>query len=177
VINDLTRLRPRLITAATMLALTSACLLGYLVWPQPTGPAPARLEEEYKRLSGEVGLWQKSNPDKVRSDLQLLYSEDVPARWSEISQRMEKLIRESGVSWTAIHYPVDSADKMPIPGVEQVKIETIVTGDYAKVARFINALEQDKTFFIIDKISLSSQEGGTVSLVITVDTFLRQATA
>lgn len=175
--RDVMRLRSRFITAATVLAITSACLLGYLLWPQSVGTRPEKLQEQYRSLSSEVALWQKSNPDKVRSDLKKLYSEDVPARWSQISQRMEKLIKESGVNWTAIHYPADNGDKMVIPGIEQVKIETTVTGDYAKVAGFINALEQDKTFFIIDRISLSSQEGGIVSLVITVDTFLSQPTA
>lgn len=175
--RDVMRLRSRFITAATMLAITSACLLGYLLWPESVTAKPEKLQEEYRSLNNEVGLWQKSNPDKVRSDLKTLYTEDVPARWSQISQRMEKLIRESGVNWSSIHYPPNSSDKMAIPGVEQVQIETTVTGDYARVAGFINALERDKTFFIIDKISLSSQEGGTVSLVITVDTFLRQPMA
>jgi len=42
------------------------------------------------------------------------------------------------------------------------------------VARFINAMEQDKYVFIINQISLNSQEGGVVSLQIKFETFLRQ---
>jgi hypothetical protein len=56
-----------------------------------------------------------------------------------------------------------------------VQVDTTVTGDYAKVASFINALEKSKLLFIVDKISLNSHEGGTVSLSITFDTFLREA--
>jgi type IV pilus assembly protein PilO len=50
-----------------------------------------------------------------------------------------------------------------------------VTGDYLKVAHFINDMERSQLLFIIDKITLSSQEGGKVSLQITFDTFLKQA--
>jgi hypothetical protein len=53
-------------------------------------------------------------------------------------------------------------------------VDTTVTGDYLKVARFINAMEQAKLLFIIDKISLTSEEGGKVTLQITFDTFLRE---
>jgi hypothetical protein len=50
-----------------------------------------------------------------------------------------------------------------------------VTGDYAKIARFVNAMEQSKLLFIIDKISLSNQQGGSVTLQISFDTFLKEA--
>ncbi|HLW55185.1 MAG TPA: GspMb/PilO family protein [Candidatus Angelobacter sp.] len=172
---ELARLKRRFVAIATILGVISAGLLTYLLWPGSAGPRPAELREQYISLKSEVALWKKSNPDAVRSDLNQFYSADVPSKWSEISQRMEKLIQATGVTASSgIHYPVDNQEKGTLPGVEQVKIETTVTGDYSKVARFINALEQDKTFFIIDKIALSSQEGGTVSLNISVVTFLRQ---
>jgi hypothetical protein len=59
--------------------------------------------------------------------------------------------------------------------VQRVKIETTVTGEYAKVAGFINAMEQDKFVFIIDQISLTGQEGGVVSLQIKAETFLKES--
>jgi hypothetical protein len=43
------------------------------------------------------------------------------------------------------------------------------------VAKFINALEQSDLIFIIDQVSLSGQESGTVSLQIKFETFLREA--
>jgi type IV pilus assembly protein PilO len=173
--GDLARIRKRFIAAAAVMGAISLGLLGYLLWPQSRGPRPADLQEQYLSLKSEVALWKKGNPDVVRADLKRFYSEDVPERYSAISQRMEKLFEASGVSAGAgIRYASDNQDKSMLPGVALVRVETTVTGDYAKVAHFINALERDKVFFIIDKISLSSHEGGTVSLVITVDTFLRQ---
>jgi Type II secretion system (T2SS), protein M subtype b len=173
--GDLARIRKRFIAAATALGAITLGLLAYLLWPQSSALRPADLQEQYLTLKSEVALWKKGNPDAVRADLNRFYSEDVPQRYSAISQRMEKLFQATGVTTSSgIHYPSNNQEKTMLPGVEPVRVETTVTGDYAKVAHFINALEQDKTFFIIDKISLSSHEGGTVSLAITVDTFLRQ---
>jgi hypothetical protein len=36
-------------------------------------------------------------------------------------------------------------------------------------------MEQDKLVFIIDQISLNSQEGGVVSLQIKAETFLKES--
>lgn len=173
--KDLSRLKMRFIALATVLSVICVGLLVYLVWPASAGPTPAELLERYRSLNAEVASWQKNNPDKVRADLKHLYVEDVPARWSEISQHMEKLFQATGVSSPGISYEIAPNDKNALPGIQEVKIDTNVTGDYSKVAGFINALEQDKLFFIIDRISLNSQEAGTVSLSITLDTFLRQA--
>jgi Type II secretion system (T2SS), protein M subtype b len=174
--DDIKRLKKRFITAATVLSLICAGLLGYLLWPASTGPSPAQLQEQYNSLKLEVASWQKNNPEKVRSDLKRLYSDDVPERWSEISQRMTKLFQATGVSAPGIHYEIATDDKSApsLPGVQQIKIDTTVTGEYSKVASFINALEQDKTFFIINKISLSGQEAGAVSLSISINAFLKQ---
>ena len=171
--GDLQRMRKRFIAAATVLGLISLGLLTYLVLPGSNGPRPAELQEHYLSLKTEVALWQKGNPDAVRADLTQFYAEDIPAKWSEIPKRMDKLIRATGVSAPGIRYSTDSA-KAALPGVEQIQIETTVTGDYSKVAQFINSLEQDKVFFIINKVSLGSQEGGMVSLSITVDSFLKK---
>lgn len=173
--NDLTRLKNRFVAIATVLSLISVGLLVYLLWPAASGPTPAALQEQYNSLNAEVASWQKNNPDKVRADLKHLYVEDVPARWSEISEHMEKLFQTTGVTAPGISYQIPTDEKNALPGIQEVKIDTTVTGDYSKVAGFINALEQDKVFFIINKISLSNQEAGTVSLSITIDTFLRQA--
>lgn len=172
--RDPALVKGKFMAAAIVLVLINLGLLAYRLWPGGSGPQPAQLRQQDNALKREIALWKKSNPDVVRSQLSHFYADDVPDKWSEISQRMEKVFQATGVTSSGIRYAIDTQDKSTLPGVQQVKVETSVTGDYSKVARFINALEQDKTFFIIDKISLSSQEGGTVTLNITVATFLRQ---
>ena len=48
-----------------------------------------------------------------------------------------------------------------------------VSGDYLQVARFINALERNKLFFIVDGVQLGSEQSGGVKLQIKVETYSR----
>jgi hypothetical protein len=174
--NDLLKTRKRFTLWLSVMAAISLALLAYLLWPGSGGPDKATLQAQYASLSREVAQWRSSNPEKTRADLNKLYAEDVPVRWSQISSQLEKLQQETGVSSQGIRYSPETNDKTTLPDVQRVKVESTVNGDYAKVARFINAMEQSKLLFIVDKISLNSHEGGTVSLSITFDTFLREAT-
>jgi type IV pilus assembly protein PilO len=47
------------------------------------------------------------------------------------------------------------------------------SGDYLPLVRFINALERDKLFFIVDGVDLGSEQNGIVALQIKVETYLR----
>lgn len=176
--GNLLQTRHRFIAAATVLGAICLALVLYLFWGGSSGPSLEALQTQHANLKREVALWEKSNPDKTRADLEQFYSENLPVRVSQISQRVDKLILESGVTTPSVHYPADSSPtaKNALPDIEEIKVETNVTGDYAKVARFINALEQDKMLFIIDKISLAGEQGGAVSLQISFSTFLRQTT-
>jgi hypothetical protein len=173
--GNLLQARQRFIVLATVLGTICLAWLVYLFWAGSNGPSREALQKQHDDLKRQVALWEKSDPAKTRADLNKFYSENLPSRSSQISQRVDQLILETGVAPESIRYPADNAPtKIGLPDIEEVKIETNVTGDYAKVARFINALEQDKMLFIIEKISLSGQQGGIVSLQITFSTFLKQ---
>lgn len=178
--GDLERLGTRFVAIAAALSLISLGLIMYLLWPGSSRSAQqqekAGLEQQYIKLNREVVEWESSNPDKTRADLKLLYAQ-VPSRYSQISERMQKLIQESGVSPSAsIKYSSDSSEKTDLPDVQRIKVDTTVTGDYVKVAHFINAMEQDPLLFVIQKVSLSNQtEGGGVALQISFETFLKGA--
>ena len=173
--GNLVQVRQRFIAAATGLGAICLALLVYLFWAGSSGPSPATLQKQYDGLKRQVALWQKSDPAKTRADLERFYAENLPVRVSQISQQVDKIILESGVTTQSVRYPENGpTTKNALPDVEEIQIETNVTGDYAKVARFINALEQDKMLFIIEKISLTGQQGGVVSLQITFSTFMKQ---
>jgi hypothetical protein len=175
--GNLLQVRQRFIAAATVLGAICLGLVVYLFWGGSSGPSLEALQQQHAALTREVALWEKSNPENTRADLKQFYSENLPVRVSQISQRVDKLILDSGVTTPSVRYPADtSTTKGGLPDIDEIKIETNVTGDYANVARFINALEQDKMLFIIDKISLTGQQGGVVSLQISFTTFLRQTT-
>jgi Tfp pilus assembly protein PilO len=159
-------------------------LIIYLLLPgsSPSARAAqeASLREQKQALTREVapldGIDKKLAQTRV--DVKRFYDEKVPSQFSQISQHLVNLMKEAGVSTTGIRYNQESrgsAEKDELPGVQKITIETTVTGEYEKVARFINAMEQDKFVFIIDQISLNSQEGGVVSLQVKSETFLKES--
>jgi len=174
--GDLAQTRKRFIWWVSVMAALNAGFLVYLLWPGARGPQPQALQAQYQNLRHKVDLWQRSNPEKTREALNAFYATNVATRSSQISQEVVKLLRDNGVATQAIKFDFNKTnDKNALPGVQQVRVDTTVTGDYAKIARFVNAMEQSKLLFIIDKISLSNQEGGSVTLQISFDTFLKEA--
>jgi hypothetical protein len=166
--------RQRFILAAALLGAINVALLVYLFLAGANSRPLADLQKQQLDLKNEIARRQKNNPESTRKDLKRFYTENLPARDSQISEQVDKLIRDNGVTTASIQYRVEPNQKGGLADVREIRIETNVTGDYEKVARFINALEQDKMLFIIEKISLGGQQGGTVSLQISFLTFLRE---
>ena len=54
-----------------------------------------------------------------------------------------------------------------------VEIEADFAGSYSSLARFINALERDEMFFIINSVTLGGQTQGPVRLGIKLETYLK----
>jgi len=67
-------------------------------------------------------------------------------------------------------YDVDDTD---IEGLQKVRIEASLDGDYVETVKFINALERDKMFFIIDSVTLGEQQAGKVRLNMRLETYLK----
>jgi Tfp pilus assembly protein PilO len=182
-VNYLEKTRKQFTTILAVLGGVNLLLLIYLFLPGSSPSARAAQEESLREqkqaLTREVtpliGIDKKLAQTRV--DVKKFYEEKVPGQFSQISQQLEKLMKDAGVTATGIRYNQDrnaATEKNELPDVQRVNIETTVTGEYAKVARFINAMEQDKFVFIIDQISLNSQEGGVVSLQIKAETFLKE---
>jgi Tfp pilus assembly protein PilO len=182
--NNLEKMRKQFTLVLAFLGALNLLLIIYLLLP---GSSPAArsaqedtLREKKTTLTREVtpliGIDKKLTQTRV--DVKKFYDQKVPGQFSQISQHLEKLMKETGVTTAGIRYGQDrnsSTEKNELPDVQRINIETTVTGEYEKVARFINAMEQDKFVFIIDQISLSSQESGVVSLQIKVETFLKES--
>ena len=180
---DLQRLRKRFSVAITVLAVVDLVLLVYLFWPGSSASGQkaqeAALQQQYRSLSHDVsplrGIDQKLV--QTRADIKTLYKERIPSHWSVISQEVEKLALQTGVSSQAIHYVAEKSEKGDLPDVQRIEIDTSITGEYSEVARFINALEQDKLLFVITQVALSGQEAGQVTLQIKFETFLKEASS
>jgi len=163
-----------------VLGVVDLVLVGYLVWSSQANKLAQEqaLQQKAAALTREVapleGIDQKLAQTRV--DVKKFYEEKVPSQVSEISQHLVKLAQDTGVTTQGFHYDQEKpqADKADLPGIQRIAIDTTVSGEYSKVAGFINALERDRFVFIITQIALTSAEGGGVSLQIKFETFLRE---
>jgi Tfp pilus assembly protein PilO len=181
--RNLAKVKNQFITIVSLLGVLCLVLIVYLLWP---GSSPAAklaqeegLRQQEKALNQEVAPLRNIDQmlQQTRVDVKKFYAEKIPDQFSQISQHLERLVQETGVTTQGIRYSNEKTDeKTDLPNVQRISIDTTVHGDYAKVARFINALEQDKFLFIINQITLNGSEGGNlVSLQIKFETFLKES--
>lgn len=184
--NNLAKKKNQFTLILSVLGVVNLLLLVYLLLPGSSPSARAAQEEslrqQKKTLAAEVtpliGIDKKLAQTRV--DVKKFYEQKVPSQFSEISQHLEKLMQEAGVTAKGgIRYSQERStndkDKADLPDVQRIGVDTTVTGEYSKVAKFINAMEQDRFVFIINQVALTSVENGVVSLQIKFETFLKES--
>jgi type IV pilus assembly protein PilO len=124
--------------------------------------AKTRQVEPLRGMDKKVVLAQKQ--------LDEFYQQRLTGQDSTISTELGKVAAQSGVKITEIKYKVK--DPEPI-GLRPMEIEANLSGDYLQLVRFINALERDQLFFIIDSVQLGGEQGGVVRLQMKMETFLK----
>ena len=80
---------------------------------------------------------------------------------------------DTGVHLSGVKYDEKDA---PIEGLRKLIIEISLAGDYLQEVKFINALERDKMFFLLDGITLGEQQGN-VRLQLKLETYMRSGAA
>ena len=121
-----------------------------------------RQVEPLRGLDKKVVLAQKQIDE--------FYQQRLTSQDSTISTELGKVAAQSGVKISEIKYKAKDAE--PI-GLRPMEIEASLSGDYLQLVRFINALERDQLFFIIDSVQLGGEQGGTVKLQMKMETFLK----
>ena len=124
--------------------------------------AKTRQAEPLRGLDKKVVLAQKRIDE--------FYQQRLTSQDSTISTELGKVAAQSGVKISEIKYKVK--DPEPI-GLRPMEIEANLSGDYLQLVRFINALERDQLFFIIDSVQLGGEQGGVVKLQMKMQTFLK----
>ena len=106
----------------------------------------------------------------ARKQIDQFYDDRLPARDSAISENLGRLATESGVKIE--HFGYDMKDPEPV-GVQPILIEASLYGNYLQLVRFINSLERDQMFFMVDSVQLGGQQGGMVKLQMKIETYLK----
>jgi len=121
-----------------------------------------RQVEPLRGMDKKVVLAQKQVDEFFQ---QRLTSQD-----STISTELGKVAAQSGVKITEVKYKAKDPESV---GLRPMEIEANLSGDYLQLVRFINALERDQLFFIIDSVELGGEQGGVVKLQMKMQTFLK----
>jgi len=164
------------LAAVVLLALDLAAGLFLL---SPLGRSRRAHQEDYDRL--RVSLKSKMSESlplrgmdqklvQAESDLAAFYRDRFPAHASAIPEELGKLAGANGVRVTEVRYTSEAAGQA---GLQRVSMDATLAGDYLQVAKFINALERDRMFFVIDEVTLNEQQGGFVRLQLKLQTYLK----
>jgi len=57
--------------------------------------------------------------------------------------------------------------------LQPVEMEADLVGNYTALAKFINALERDDMFFIINSVTLGGEPQGAVKLQVKLEAYLK----
>jgi len=174
---DLRRTRKNLKTALAIMAAVD--LLAAFVYFSPLIGSAETRRQELDTLQAELKLKTaqvaplKDLPQKVvlaGHQISDFYKERFPTQESQILTELGKLTSANGVAIEHVKCKVRDAET---GGLEPVEMEADFAGNYTALAKFINALERDGMFFIINSISLGAQQQGPVKLGVKLETYLK----
>ena len=102
---------------------------------------------------------------------QMFYKTRFPAQDSQIVTEFGKLALANGVTIEQAKYPVKG--EVATGKLQRVEMEADLAGNYIALAKFINALERDEMFFIINSVTLGGDPQGPVKLNVKLETYLK----
>lgn len=174
--TSLGQLRKNFTFVLAGLGAVNLVLVVYLLWPGGAAAAKGQeelLQQKYRTMTHDVAPLRGVDNKLLRSreDIKRFYHDQLPSRYSQISEQIMKLARDNGVNYLALSYSEESTE---LPEIQRVGISTTITADYAKIPRFINALERDQhLFLIIDSAAVNGQQGGVVTMQLKFDAYLK----
>ena len=102
------------------------------------------------------------------------YKVRFPGQNSAISENIGKLANESGVRVGSLKYDMKDPETL---GLQRVEIEADIGGGYLQLVRFLNSLERDPMFFLVESVQMGGEQSGTVKLQMKIETYLKTGAA
>ena len=106
----------------------------------------------------------------ANGQIQDFYRSRLISQDSAISEELGKIASQTGVKISGIKYKL--RDPEPV-GLRPMEIQAELSGDYLQLVRFINSLERDQLFFLIDEVQLGNEQAGAVKLQMKLQTYLK----
>lgn len=116
------------------------------------------------------------------------YKARFSSQQSDISADLGKLAQQSGVKISEIKYKEKAEDELSATreskgvdpsqvGLRKIQIDAGFEGNYVQLIRFVNALERNHLFFLVDGVELGGRENGVVQLKMSLETYLKTGAA
>ena len=137
---------------------------------------------ELNRLQAELTIKSrrvaplKDLPEKVgiaSHQIADFYKDRFPSQNSQILTEVGNLASQNGVTIEQGRYK--PSEEVTV-GLQPIEMEYDLSGNYSSLAKFINALERDRMFFIISSITLNGEPQGAVKLSVKLETYLKVGT-
>ncbi|MFZ0734942.1 MAG: type 4a pilus biogenesis protein PilO [Candidatus Sulfotelmatobacter sp.] len=174
---DLRQTRKKL---KTMLAILAAVdVLAAVVYVSPLVGSAETRRMQLNQLQAELNIKTrqvaplKNLPQKVviaNQEIADFYKKRFPSQNSDIVSELGKLASSNGVRIEQGRFKFEDEE---IGRVQPVEMEYAFSGDYTALAKFINALERDQMFFVINSVSLGGEQHGPVKLGVKLETYLK----
>ena len=151
--------------------LLAVNILFFYLAPKPAGERAREQAEVERQLDQDLGSRQETverlrniteNLDQARQQgLQFHKDKFLPKLegFRILMEELDKLARANRVSKGNVSYSLSEVKGRP--ELNEVRVTTVLEGDYAKIVEFVNQVERSSLFMIIDKIALAGR-GGTV---------------
>ena len=101
---------------------------------------------------------------------QHFYDTRLPYGYADVATDLGALRQRTGVRLSRVQY----VQAPPANGLTEIRLDAAVTGEYKPLALFINGLERDRSFFMIQRITLNGTQNGQVNLRLGLTTYLRE---
>ena len=163
---DLRETRRKVKTAIAAMGAADVLCLGLLVSPLigSTASRKQELSQLWRELQSKThqveplrGLDAKI--PIAAKQIDQFYKERFPAHDSDVAEALGNLAKENGVKIGSVKY--QWADPDPV-GLRRVDVECGLQGDYLQLAKFLNGLERNKVFFIVNSVGLAEQNGPVI---------------
>ena len=105
-----------------------------------------------------------------REEAERFYATRLPFGYSDVAAELGAVAKRTGVRLSRVQY----VQTTPANDLTELRMDAAVTGEYRPLALFLNSLERDRRFFLVQNIALSGQQGGVVSLRLRLSTYLRE---
>jgi hypothetical protein len=167
-----------------LLALVNVYLLAQmaLLWHESSkhdaqAMADQRIELKTAEISAQPLRGLDAKLARATTEADTFYKDRLPATDSAMVSELGVLTKQAGVRLVRVTYAPTPVLAGTAGALTQEQMDATLSGDYVALMRVINALERDKMFFLVTRVTLTGQQTGTVNLRLGLISYLRGSAA